>query len=63
MEHGWTCEVEIVGRDGVRAVVRVSCSAEDEDWSMKVVGQQKVTKGILDQVRALFYMLTVVRKS
>lgn len=50
VDNGWTCEVESVGRDGVRALVRVSCSADGQDWSMKVVGQQKMTKGILDQV-------------
>lgn len=49
-DQGWSCEVESVGRDGVRAVVRVNCSAEGQEWSMKVVGQQKVSKGILDQV-------------
>ncbi|ORY89597.1 hypothetical protein BCR35DRAFT_154178 [Leucosporidium creatinivorum] len=49
-DDGWSCEVESVGRDGVRAVVRVSCSAEGDEWTMKVVGQQKVSKGLLDQI-------------
>ena len=41
-------EVETLGRDGVRSVVKVS--RRQDEWSMEIVGQQQMTKGLADQV-------------